>query len=225
MQKKQDDDHHKHDCLEERDNHGVYALADKDCGVVHDRVIEARREICLHLLHRSADVRGQIQRIAARLLKDRKRNGRLVVQQRTQRKLPCSEFHPRDVLEQHFLPVRAGLDDDILELLLGDKATLRIDLQFKRDGSFQRLLPYCTGSHLHVLLPNRRHDIASGQTSRRDFVGIEPYAHRIITGTKDLDLPNAADTRQNILHLERGVVPHVDVVVSAIRREKMNHHR
>ena len=73
----------------------------------------------------------------------------------------------------------------------------------------QRLGAKLTGGDLHVLLLHRRHYVRSGQTAGSYLVRIQPDAHRVFTRAKNLDLTHAGQTRQLVLHLQRGVVTHI----------------
>ena len=81
------------------------------------------------------------------------------------------------------------------------------------------------GGNLHVLLPNRAHDIARRQPARRSLVRVDPHAHRVIARTEGCRLPDTGNTRQLVLDVERRVVPQVDAVITAVRRGQVHDHR
>ena len=87
----------------------------------------------------------------------------------------------------------------------------------------QRLGAKLTGGDLDVLLLHRRHHIRGRQTAGGHLVGIQPDAHRVFAGAKYLDLADAGQARQLILHLQRGVVAHIQRVVLTVWRKQMHH--
>ena len=116
------------DGFEQRVDHRLDRLAHEHRRVVDDVVVEALREVLLQLLHRLADVAGELQRVGAGRLEDRNRDGVLVVEQAAQIAYCLrAELDTRDVAQAHDLAVRARLDDDVAELLLVGQTALRID--------------------------------------------------------------------------------------------------
>ncbi len=89
----------------------------------------------------------------------------------------------------------------------------------------QRLGTKLPGGYLHVLLLHRRDHIRSGQPAGRHLVGIQPYAHRVFTRAENLDLADAGQACQLVLHLQRGVVTHIQGVVLTVGRKQMHHQR
>ena len=67
-------------------------------------------------------------------------------------------------------------------------------------------------------------DFAGGQAARGDLVGIEPDAHRIIAGAEDVDVADAVDARQHVLHVKRRVVRDVLLVARAVGRGHVHDH-
>ena len=65
LQEEDDHDDDEHDGFKEGDDDRLDGAADEDSRIVNDRVIESFREVLLELVHRGADVRGQLQRIGA----------------------------------------------------------------------------------------------------------------------------------------------------------------
>src|SRR5882672_278843 len=115
-------------------------MPDKNGRVIHHGVLNAVRKVLLQLLHRSANLLGELERIGSRSLKDRQRNGCFVIQQRAQRVAASAEFDPRDVLEQRLLPIGAGFYDDLTEFVCRYQPALRVDLEFEIDWPTDRLL-------------------------------------------------------------------------------------
>jgi hypothetical protein len=79
------------------------------------------------------DIGRELDGVGAGRLKDRQCAGRLVIQQRPQRVAGRAQFDPRQILQQDFLSIRAGLDDDVAKLLFVEQAALGIDLEFEVD--------------------------------------------------------------------------------------------
>ena len=99
--------------------------------VIHDGIINSFREIFLQLFHLRANVFGKFQRVRAGRLENRDGHRRFVVQQRAQAITARAEFDARDVFQQSFFAVRAGLDDDVAEFFFGNEPAFHVDLQFK----------------------------------------------------------------------------------------------
>jgi hypothetical protein len=51
---------------------------------------------------------------------------------------------------------------------------------------------------LHVLLAQRRDDVARGHAELRDPVGIEPHAHAVVAAPEDGDVAHAIDAREHV---------------------------
>ena len=116
----------------ERLHDGVDRLAHEHRRVVDDAVVDALREVLRELRHLGAHLVRDLDRVAAAgPLIDRDRDGLLVVEQRAQRVGARAELDARDVLQARDLAAFAGLDDDVLELFLGDEAALRVDEQLE----------------------------------------------------------------------------------------------
>ena len=124
-----------------------------------------------------------------------------------------------------FSPSGAGFDHDLAKFLLGDQPAFDVHRHLKVHRILHRLLPHHPGRHLDVLLANRIHHIAGGQVSGREFVRIEPDAHRVIARTENLHVPGPRYPGQRVLHLQRGVISQIDVVVTAVGRKQMHNHR
>ena len=225
MQEQDDDDDDEHYGFKERDDHSFDGAANEDGGVVHHRVVEALREVLLKLIHRGADIRGELERVRTGRLEDGNRDGLLVVEQGTERVAGGAEFDAGDALEQCLLAVRAGLDDDVAELFRIEQTALGVDLQFVSDGTAHGLLADGTGCDLHILFAERVHDVARGQVTRGGLIGIDPDAHRVVAGAEELHGASAGNARQDILHLKRRKVTEIDFVITPVGGKQMNHHR
>ena len=69
-----------------------------------------------------------------------------------------------------------------------------------------------------------RHHVAGRQVLGRDLVWVQPDAHGIIPGAEDLHVASAGNPRQDVFHLERGVITQVDLIITALRREQVHDH-
>ncbi len=225
LEEKDHDQHHEQDRLDQRVDDRLDRAADEDRRVVDDVVVEPVGKILLQLDHRGAHLVGDVDRVGAGHLEDRHRHRDAVVEQRAQRVFGGAEFDAGQVAEMDELAVRTGLDDDGGEFLLGGEATLGVDEQLGVDRGARGLLADATGGDLDVLLANGGDDVGGGQALGRDLVWVEPHAHRVVTGTKKLDLADAGQAGDRVLHLDRRVVADVDLVVAVVRREQVHDHR
>jgi hypothetical protein len=92
-------------------------------GVVVDFVADAFGETLRQLLHGRAHRSRQVERVRARQLEHRDRNGRLAVEHAAQRVVVGTQLEPCDIAQVRGLAVGAVLDHDVAELLLGLQRT------------------------------------------------------------------------------------------------------
>ena len=78
--------------------------------------------------------------------------------------------------------------------------------------------------NLHVLFADGADGVAGREVSGSELVRIEPYAHGVIAGAEDFHIAGARDASQHVFDLQSGVVAEIDLVVAAVRREKVNDH-
>lgn len=157
-------------------------------------------------------------------LEDRDRHRRLVVQQRTQGVLVGAQLDPGDVAQTGDLAVGAGADDDVLELFLGDQATLGVDRQLEAGIARRRRRAQGTGGDLAVLLADGVDHVGGGEVARGDLVRVQPDAQRIVAEAEQLDVADAVEAGQFVLHVEHRVVRQVEHVVAVIRRGQVHDH-
>src|SRR2546423_9567291 len=98
--------------------------------------------------------------------------------------------------------MRTGLDDDLPELFLREQPAFGIDLQFEIHRVTNWLLADRPRGDLHILLANRIHDVARREVLRRNFVRIEPHAHRVIARPEDFYVTRARNSREDVLRSE-----------------------
>ncbi|CAB3753801.1 hypothetical protein BPA30113_05478 [Burkholderia paludis] len=225
LQEHDHDDHDQRDRLEQRVHDRLDRRTHELRRVVDDLVVDARRHVLLQLGHRLAHFVGDLQRVRARRLVDRHRDGRLVVEQRTQPVLGCVELDPRDVAQARDAAVRRRLHDDVAELVFRLQAAARVHRQLQRRAGQRRRRADHAGRDLHVLFADRLHDVLGGQPALRDLLRIEPDAHRVVARSPQLHLADALDPRQAILHVDQRVVAQVGHVVAVVRRDQVDHHR
>ena len=81
-------------------------------------------------------------------------------------------------------PLRAGLDDDVAELLLVLQAALRIDRELQVDARQARRGADDAGRGLHVLRADLVDDVAGREAALGDLLRIEPDAHGIVAARR-----------------------------------------
>src|SRR5262249_34150880 len=150
----------------------------------------ALREVLLELLHRLADVRGQLERVRSRRLEYRDRHGGLVVQETADAIGLRPELDASDVAQTDDLASGTCLDDDVPELLfVGEPAGgVEGDLEY---GVVVRRSAELTGGDLDVLLPDRIDDITGRQVADGELLRVEPDAHRVVAAAKYLHVAHS----------------------------------
>src|SRR5205085_9779005 len=102
-----------------------------------------------------------------------------------------AQLQAGDVTQLDAFAVRAALDDDGAELLLGAEAALGVDEQLRVNRARGRLLADAAGGNLDVLFADGRNHLGGGQALGGDLVGIEPDAHGVVARAEDADLADA----------------------------------
>src|SRR5690606_41150912 len=97
-----------------------------------------------------------------------------------------TQLDARDVAETRNLAALARLDDDVLELRLVDEPPLSVDEQLELRRARRGRRAELTRRDLHVVLADRGDDVAGGEIQRRDALGIEPHAHRVLARAEHL---------------------------------------
>ena len=169
LQEDQHDDEDQDERLEEGLVDFVDRFVDEDGGVVDDLVVDAFGEdACRELLHLRADGVGRFQGVGAGQLEDGQGDGGLAVEVAVDVVVSGPQLDALlgglaagfvDVLADHVaevddLAVVAGLDDDVLELLLAAEPSLGLDDQLEghRGAGGHGRLAEAPGRDLHVLL-------------------------------------------------------------------------
>ena len=165
----------------------------------------------------------QIDGVSAGGLEDTDPDRILIVELGAQRIATGTHLDARHVAQADQRAILRRFQNDIAKLFFGMQTALGVNGDQEIALLRQRLGAKLSGRHLDVLLLHRRHHIRSRQTAGRDLIGIQPDAHRIFTGAKNLDLADAGQARQLILHFQRGVVAHIQRVVLPVWRKQMHH--
>ena len=80
------------------------------------------------------------------------------------------------------------------------------------------------GRHLHVLLADGPHHVGGRQLARGQLVRVQPHAHAVFAGAEHLDVADAGNARQLVLHLQVRQVRQVEHVVALVRRHQVRGH-
>jgi hypothetical protein len=126
-----------------------------------------------------------------------------------------AEFDAGHVAQPRDLPGRAGLDDDLAELLGLDV----LEILSLRHGGLADL----AGGDLHVLLAQGGDDVRGREVMLGHAVRIEPDAHAVVLLAQIGDVAHAFQSGEFIPDLDRRVVAQVELVVPAVRREQVDH--
>ena len=134
------------------------------------------------------------------------------------------ELEPGHVTQPRGLAVRARLEDDLAEFLLVEQPAARVDAELVVDRRRHRRRSDRATRHLDVLLADRVHHVAGGETARRHLARIQPHPHGVVAATEYLDLAHAGNAADHVLDLQEAVVPEVHGVVPVVRRDQVHHH-
>ncbi|RMS61735.1 hypothetical protein ALP65_04617 [Pseudomonas aeruginosa] len=80
------------------------------------------------------------------------------------------------------------------------------------------------GGDLAVLLADGVDHVGGGEVARGDLVRVQPDAQRIVAEAEQLDVADAVEAGQFVLHVEHRVVRQVEHVVAVIRRGQVHDH-
>ena len=158
------------------------------------------RKTLRQLVHFSAHRVGQIDSVGPRRLEDTNPNRVFIIQLGAQRIATGTHFNTRHIAQADQRAVLRRFQDNIAKLFFGMQAPLGVNGDQEVALLRQRLGAQLPGGNLDVLLLHRRHHIRGGQPARRYLIGIEPDAHCVFARAKNLNLPDAGQSRQLILH-------------------------
>ena len=124
-----------------------------------------------------------------------------------------AQLRSAHVAQIRHLPVHAGLDDHVAELLRLHQPALRHHGVLEIEPCRRRRLPDLAGRHLDVLLAQHLDHIAGREIARRQLVGIQPDAHAVILLAELQHVADAVHARQRIADLDGGEVAQVELIV------------
>ena len=224
----QEQNHHQHDQhhgFQQRLHHRTDRITHEDRRIVRCRPLHVCREARGQFVHFRAHHVRQIDGVRPRRLEDTNPDRVFIVQLGTQGIAPGAHFNPRHVAQADDRTILRCFQDNIAKLFFGMQAPLGVNGDQEVALFRQRLGAKLTGRDLYVLLLHRRDHVRGGQPARRHFIRVQPDAHRVLAGAENLDLADAGQARQLILHLQRGVVAHIQRVVLTVWRKQMHHQR
>ena len=127
--------------------------------------------------------------------------------------VPGPQFGPADVPEVGDFPVRAGLENDVGELLGLDQPAEGAQGVLEVLALGDRRLADLPGRHLHVLLAQDPDHVADRQVPRLQLVRVQPDAHAVVLLAEDDHVADALHPGHGVLELDRGVIAQVERVV------------
>src|SRR5262249_16067581 len=187
LEKYYDHDQNQDRRLEQRLPYLLDGFAHEYGGVEGNAVGQPRRKALHQLVHLLGDLARHVERVRLQRLKDGDAGRRLAVEREDLAIGLRAELHAADVAHVDHLPVRFGLDDDILELADILEAAGDVEGVLKRLRVRRRRHAELAGGDLLVLAFERVDNILGRQRTRVELVGIEPDAHRILAGAEDVD--------------------------------------
>ena len=90
----------------------------------------------------------------------------------------CTELHARHILQVEYRTIGIGLNNDVLELLRLAETPFVLNYRFK---GLIRGLTELTRCDFKVLILDRIGDILRHQVIERQFLGIQPHPHCVVT--------------------------------------------
>src|SRR6516225_6469888 len=148
------------------------------------------------LIHLLGDFARYVERVRFQRLKDADARRGLAVEREDLAVGLRTQLDAADVAHVHHLPVRFGLDHDVLELADIVEAAGDVEGVLKSLRVRRRRHAELAGGDLLVLALERVDDVLGGQRTRVELVGIEPNPHRILAGPEDIDLAHARQARE-----------------------------
>ena len=158
------------------------------------------------LRHLLLDRLLDLERVGAGRLEHADAGGRLVVEREHLAVGLGAEFDPADVAHPRDVATVAGLDDDVLELVLVVEPAVDVERVLERLPRRRRRHPDLARGHLLALLLDRRDHVLRHQRARLQLVRIEPDPHRILAGAEHGDVADARQPRQLVADVDGGVV-------------------
>ena len=131
MQKDEDDKNHKGHRLKQRFDDFLHPLCHSQRSIERDDVIEIRRKLLLRLFHERACLLHGRHCVGTRELVNGQDGRALAIEAPAKIIDLRTEIHPGHVLHPHERAIGIGANDDVLEVLFGDKAARRVDREGK----------------------------------------------------------------------------------------------
>ena len=168
--------------------------------------------------HLGRDFAGHVERVRLQRLEDADARRRLPVEREDLAIGLRAELDAADVAHIDHLPVRFGLDDDVLELAHVVEAGGDVERVLERLRVRRRRHPELAGRDLLVLALERVDDVFGRQRTRIELVGVEPDAHRILAGPENIDLADTGQARQFRLQRDGRVIGKEQAVIAFVGR-------
>ena len=146
--------------------HLIDGFADERRGVVGDEVMQPLGEAGFLLPHRGLDAVGGVERVRARQQIHGNSRRRPAVQPAERVLVSGPQVGPADVPEVGHFPVRAGIENDVCELLGLDEPAEGAQGVLEILAVGDRRLADPAGRHLHVLLAQDPDHVAGRQVPR-----------------------------------------------------------
>ncbi len=209
LQEQQDDDGNQDDGLAQRMEHLIRGFADERRGVVDDSVTQPLGEAGFQLPHLGLDAVGGVQGVRVWQQKDDNTRRRPTVQLPERVLVSGPQVGPADVPEVGDFPVRAGLENDVCELLGLDQAAEGAQGVLEILAVGDRRLTDLSGRHLHVLLAQDQDHVVDRQIPRLQLVRVQPDAHAVVLLAEDAHIADALHSGDGVLDMDRGVIAQV----------------
>ena len=195
LQEDEDDERDEHDRLEEGVEDRLDRGLDRGGRVVDDRVVHVGGEEALRRLHgfvdrlRGLELVGPGQQVHGHGARG------LAVQAPERVVVLRAELHAADVLDPDLAARLRLADDDVRELVLGDRASggaHRVgELLVLRGGAPTD----ATGRRLEVLLLDGGHHVRRRESQLRQLVGPEPDPHPVVGAAEEVHLGDPGDAQ------------------------------
>jgi hypothetical protein len=197
-------------------------ILDERGGVEKHYVFEPHRELLAHLRHQSAHLLRNRKSVGTGQGVNVYLRGFLAAQAGKGGKRFLAQLDPGDVLDADhhggliglgglqclagFGGGRSGLDDDVLELRDLSQPAHCCNRELEDLIRGHRRSAKLSRSHLDVLVLDRVLNLRNGKTVSPQFDRIEPDAHAVRAGAKNLNLPDSRQARDGVLQIDDGVV-------------------
>src|SRR5438045_7194794 len=109
-------------------------------------------------------------------------------------------------------------EDDVAELLLVEQPALRANRVGELGAGRRWRAADLAGRTQLMLLADRADDVGHGDVQPSDAIRPKPHTHRVVAAAEQVDLADAGNTRDRVVHVDRRVVREEIAVVAALRR-------